>query len=204
MTTLIIDPEWEEMVLEERRASGADRYDEVWDGVYVMSPMANDEHQEIGTRLAGIYDYVLGWDARCQVRAGVNVSDRKDNWRKNYRVPEVAVFLAGTKAINKRTHWLGGPDQAVEVISPADRTRDNLPFYEKVGTREVLLVDRDPWTLELYRLRGKKLRLIGKCTLDEPAVLQSSVLPLSYTLVSGKPRPKIQVTHRETGQKWLV
>ena len=57
MTTLIIDPVWEEMVLEERRANGADRFDEVWDGVYIMSPMANNEHQAIGTRLAAIYDF---------------------------------------------------------------------------------------------------------------------------------------------------
>ncbi len=204
MTTLIIDPYWEDMVLEERRANGADRYDEVWDGVYIMSPMANNEHQEIGTRLAGIYDFVLGWADACHVCAGTNVTDREKNWRQNYRCPDVAVYLPGTKARKKRTHWLGGPDKAVEIVSPGDRSREKIPFYEAVGTRELLLVDRDPWAMELYRLRGKKLKLVGRCTLDEPAVLESAVLPLSYTLMPGKQRPRIEVTHRETGQKWLV
>ncbi len=204
MTMLIIDPICEALVLEDRRAIGADRHDEVWDGVYVVPPIADNEHQQIGARLTSIYDYVLGWSQTCQIRLGTNVSDQAHGWRKNYRCPDVAVFLARTKARNKRTHWLGGPDHAVEVISPDDRTRDKLPFYEKVGTREVLLVDRDPWALELYRLRSNRLKLVGKCTLAKKDVLQSSVLPLTYTLVPAKPRPKIQVTHRQTGQKWLV
>ncbi len=204
MTTLIIDPYWEEKVLEARRANGADRYDEVWDGVYIMSPMANNEHQRIGSRLVAIYDFVLDWDDAADVCGGVNLTDRETDWKKNYRCPDVAVFLAGTKARNRRTHWVGGPDMAVEIVSPGDRTREKLPFYEKIGTRELLLVDREPWQLELYRLRGKKLKLAGTCTLAEPNLLESKVLPLSYTLLPGKARPKVEVTQRETGQKWLV
>ena len=45
MSLLVSDPELKERLLAERRASGGDRYDEVWDGVYVMSPLADDEHQ---------------------------------------------------------------------------------------------------------------------------------------------------------------
>jgi len=204
MTTLIIDPLFEAKVLEERRASGGDRYDEVWDGVYVMSPMANDEHLQIGTRLAGIYDFVLGWEDDCQVRAGVNVSDRRRDWKSNYRVPEVAVFLAGTKALNLQTHWVGGPDQAVEVTSPGDRSREKLPFYEKVGTVEVLVIGRTPWSIELYQRKSGKLKLTGRSTPSKPTVLTSKVLPLTYSLLAGKPRPKILVTHRQTGQTWRV
>jgi Uma2 family endonuclease len=208
MTMLICDEiaeqEIQQAILEQRRASGGDRFDEVWDGVYVMSPLANNEHQHLGTRLASIYVFVTGWDEDCRVCAGCNVSDREDDWRLNYRVPDAAVFLPGTKARDKKTYWLGGPDKAVEIMSPGDRTREKLPFYEKIGTRELLLVDRDPWALELYRLRGKKLKLVGRCTLDAPKVLESRVLPLNYTLVKGKRRPRIQVTHRETGQQWLV
>ena len=169
-----------------------------------MAPMANNEHQRMGTRLATIYDIVLGFDDEISVCAGVNVTDREDDWTMNYRVPDAAVFLAGTKARDMRTHWLGGPNKAVEIISPGDRTREKLPFYEKIGTRELLLVDRDPWALELYQLRSKKLKLVGRCTLEKPKVLESRVLPLDYTLVKGKRRPRIQVTHRETGQQWLV
>ena len=53
MSILVIDPALSERLLAERRKSGGDRYDEVWDGVYIMSPLANDEHQEIATGLGG-------------------------------------------------------------------------------------------------------------------------------------------------------
>jgi hypothetical protein len=42
-----MDPRIEEQLLENRRAWGGDRFDEVWDGVYVMAPMANLEHQQL-------------------------------------------------------------------------------------------------------------------------------------------------------------
>ena len=45
MTALINDPKLEEKLIAKRQAAGADKFDEVWDGVYVMSPLANDEHQ---------------------------------------------------------------------------------------------------------------------------------------------------------------
>ena len=54
------------------------------------------------------------------------------------------------------TFWYGGPDFAVEVISPFDRSRKKFEFYARVGVRELLLVNRKPWSLELYRLdRGR-------------------------------------------------
>ena len=47
MATLVIDPGLERALLERRRASRGDRWDEVWDGVYVMAPLPNMEHQEL-------------------------------------------------------------------------------------------------------------------------------------------------------------
>ncbi|MCH7988662.1 MAG: Uma2 family endonuclease [Planctomycetes bacterium] len=110
---------------------------------------------------------------------------------------DVAVYL-------NDTHWYGGPDFAVEIISPNDRAREKLEFYAKVNTRELLIVDRDPWALELYRLQDKKLVLAGKSTLDDAAVLSSEVVPLSWQLVAGDKRPKIEVTHADGKQSWTV
>jgi hypothetical protein len=45
MAIFITDPAIEEHLLAAREASGADRYDEVWEGVHMMAPMPNDEHQ---------------------------------------------------------------------------------------------------------------------------------------------------------------
>jgi Uma2 family endonuclease len=206
MAMLVLDRYAEERLKAERKASGADRYDEVWDGVYHMSPIAGDEHQEIVARLTGIFFNTIDMPGLGLVRPGVNVSDRADDWTSNYRVPDVAVFLAGTSARNRETHWLGGPDFGVEVISRGDDTRDKLPFYAAVGSRELLLIDRDPWALELYRPGGGGLALAGTSTVVGGESLPSAVLPLRFRLVAGEGggRPRIEVTHADGAQRWLV
>lgn len=45
MNGLVADPQISEKLIAERKALGLDRFDEVWEGVYVMPPMANNEHQ---------------------------------------------------------------------------------------------------------------------------------------------------------------
>ncbi len=161
---VICDPEIFEPIIKERQERGLDAYDEVWDGEYVMSPIANDEHQDVTLGLATIIRIVVDWPGLGNVRTGVNVSDRTQNWEKSFRVPEIAVFLAGTTAENCNTHWFGGPDFATEVVSKGDRSRKKLAFYGKIGTRELLIVDRFPWVLELYALKRRQLRLIGRST----------------------------------------
>ncbi len=120
MSTLIRNSDLEEQLRAERHARGLDRWDEIWEGTYVMPPFPNDEHQFLQSRLNTILDLVIGMRGLGEVRAGVNVSDRVDDWTKNYRCPDLAVFLNGTKARNLKTHWLGGPDFAIEVVSPDD------------------------------------------------------------------------------------
>jgi Uma2 family endonuclease len=151
-----------------------------------MSPAPNDEHQELSGEFYYVLRTVVG-RGKGKVRLGVNITNRRKGWRRNYRVPDVAVFLGGTAAENRETHWLGGPDFGVEIISPGDRTREKIPFYESIGTRELLVVDRDPWALELYRLDGEHLALVGRATLDSPIVLESQVLPLTFELLPSGP-----------------
>lgn len=204
MATLITDPGLEEQLRSQRAAIGADHYDEVWEGVYRMPPMPNDEHQEIVMRLGSIFQEVVGWPGQGRVRPGVNVSDREADWQHNYRVPDVAVFLQGGAARNCVTHWLGGPDFVVEIISPDDQSRDKLPFYSGIGVGELLLVDRHPWSLELYKRAGAALSCVGRSSPDHDAVLTSALLPLTFHLVSGATRPQIEVVHTESQRSWLV
>jgi Uma2 family endonuclease len=201
---VICDPPTCDRIVNERQALGLDGYDEVWDGDYVISPLANDEHQDVTTGLVVIIGVVVRWTGLGEVRAGINISDRKERWTENYRVPEIAVFLQNTKAVNCGTHWFGGADFTAEIISKGDLTREMLPFYSKIGTRELLIVDRFPWALELYGLKRKKLRLVGRSTADSPTWLRSTVLPLSFRLVAGTPRPQIEVRHHDSEQAWLV
>jgi Uma2 family endonuclease len=204
MALMVLDPEIEEKLKAQREASGLDRYDEVWEGVYMMAPLANNEHTGIQQRLSTALQNAVGMDSDVYVSAGANVSDREDGWLDNYRIPDAVVVFPGGVARNCKTHWCGGPDFVAEVTSPGDRTRDKLDFYAGIGVRELSVIDRQPWQLELYRLDDGELKLVGRSTLADPVVLMSAVVPTSFRLVAGKPRPRIEVTHLDGVQRWLV
>jgi Uma2 family endonuclease len=194
MAIVSLEPGELKRLIRERRDSGGDRWDEVWDGVYVMPPLADNEHQRMGLDLAIDIRNALGPDERIQIFAGCNVSDQPKRWRRNYRCPDVAVFLPGNPAEDRGSHWFGGPDFAIEILSPFDRSREKFGFYAKVGVRELLLVDRRPWQLEIHRLEGDRFVRTGRSDLDDSTALPSQILPLTYRLVHGLTRPKIEVS----------
>ena len=203
MATVVMDRKLAEELRQERIEAGSDRWDEVWEGTYMMAPLPNNEHQE----LVGAWVAVLRTIVRPGqglVFPGANVSDRVKGWEFNYRCPDVVLYLAGTKAKNCRTHWCGGPDFAMEIISPDDMVRDKFPFYGKVAMRELLIIDRDPWALELLRLSGKKLRSVGVSSGKRGRLLPSNVLPLSFRLVAGTRRPNIEVSRSTDKQSWTI
>jgi Uma2 family endonuclease len=200
---LINNPALEESLIAERRERGIDRFDEVWEGVYVMAPIANNEHQDIQTNLAIILGHLIVFPRLGRVQTGANVSDQPDDWTQNYRVPDVLVFLNGNPAEDRDTHWLGGPDFAVEIASPGDRSREKIDFYAKVRVRELLIIDRDPWQLELFRLTGTRLQSAAIATQANALLIQSQVVPLTFRLLPGQKRPAIAVTSSD-GQSWTI
>ena len=204
MVATILDPGLEERLIEERRAAGADRYDEVWERVYVMAPIANDEHQDFVGDWTAVLKIAVQWAGKGLVRPGVYVSDRVDDWKSNYRCPDVVVYLNDTTAENHGEFWYGGPDFAIEITSPYDKTREKFDFYAKVNTRELLIVDRDPWALELYRLMDGEMRLVGTSTPESSRVLRSEIVPLSFGLKGGTARPAIEVRHDDGWQSWMI
>jgi Uma2 family endonuclease len=203
MPTLINNPVLEEALIAERRERGLDKYDEVWDGVYVMAPLANNEHQQIQTRFSSILTRLVDFAGLGRVYGGANVSDQPDDWTRNYRVPDVLVFVNGNTAEDRGTHWLGGPDFAVEIVSRWDRSREKLDFYSGVGVRELLIIDRDPWQLELFRLTEGQLRSVTIATQQNGLVVESQVVPISLSLTGGQKRPAIAVKSQD-GQSWSI
>ena len=203
MHAMIHDPLLCDKLIAERQELGVDRYDEVWEGMYVMNAMPNDEHQEFVKELTAIITAVVDWRGLGKNRPGVNISDR-EAWTSNYRVPDVAVFLNGTQATNYGTYWLGGPDFAVEIVSPFDGTLEKLPFYASVGTRELLLIDRDPWMLTLYELKNREMVERGCSTLQDGLVLASGVIPLSFRLLLDEGVPVVEVRHLPDDQRWII
>jgi Uma2 family endonuclease len=204
MVTLITDPRLEEELKAQRQAWGGDKFDEVWEGVYVMSPLPNVVHQQIAARLVIALGEVVVLTGRGEVFPGVNLSDRAEDWKYNYRAPDVAVFLTETKAEQYEAHYRGAADFLVEIVSPGDRTREKIPFYSQLGVRELLIVDRQPWSLELYRLSEGQLQLAARSTASDGEVISSNVVPLTFQLLPGEPRPQIQAVHTESGRKWAI
>lgn len=57
---------------------------------------------------------------------------------------------------------MGGPDLAVEIISEGEDPHAKFAFYAAVNTREVLVVERDPWAAELFTLLDGQLVSAGR------------------------------------------
>ncbi|MEQ8846177.1 Uma2 family endonuclease [Botrimarina sp.] len=202
MAVLLADPELEAELRRQRRESGADKYDEVWDGVYVMHAYPEDEHQEI---VAGVTHAL--WEAvqvrkLGRVRPGVNISANPADWKRDYRCPDVVAFLSDTTAECHGVFW-NSADFVVEVVSKDDKSREKLDFYARVGVSELLLVDRRPWLLELYRHDGSRLSEVGKAGVGD-AELRSNVLPLGFSLLDDADRPFVVVKQSQSGEEWRV
>lgn len=202
MVAKVLDIYLEERLIAERKALGIDKFDEVWDGVYVMSPLANDEHQ----RIAGFLNIVIGmliqFTGRGEVRQGINLSDRPDDWTHNYRIPDVVVFLKGGKGICHDTFWTGGPDFVTEVVSPGEEPEDKFDFYGGLGTRELLLVHRDPWRLELYGPEANTMKLLQTANVNESRI-SSAVLELMFSLSGDVEDPEFKILHAD-GRSWTL
>ena len=203
MPVLILSPRVAERVLNDYEAATGRRFDEVWDGVTYIMPEPDNEHFDLSTFFVWVFRTVFDPADGHRVGGPANVSDRADDWRQNFRVPDVSVFLSGNPAQDRGTHWFGGPDFAIEIVSPDDQSREKLDFYARVGTREVLILDRDPWRLELYQLRRGRMRLKGTVLPGDGESLPSAVLPMTFQLVRSRPRPRVKITHSETGQEWV-
>jgi Uma2 family endonuclease len=204
METLVLDPRQSERLQAERQARGLDGYDEVWDGVYVMAPSPNDEHQQVSIRLARPFLEVVEDAELGIVRPCVNLAIDPNEWQHNYRIPDLAVFLNGSAAVCHDSFWSGPPDFIVEIVSPFDKTREKLAFYAQLGTREVLIVDRAPWKLELFKIENQLAAPVQTVLPDDGNWIESAALPIRLRLIDGKARPAIEIASTVTGKSWMI
>lgn len=202
-SVLILDPGTIREFVDAREIAGIDRFDEVWEGRLVVPPMPNNEHYILAMKLTEAFSAVIDWDRGDYALPGGNLSDRED-WKSNYRAPDAIVILAAGACENRESHWYGGPDLVLEILSPGEKKFAKFDFYAKIGTREVLIVDRKPWSIELFRLVEGKLVSAGLSNLANPQWLASQSLPLTFRLLPGKSRPQIEIVQLETGKRWLA
>src|SRR5436190_1607075 len=137
--------------LAHRRSIGGDRWDEMWEGVLHMTPAPSLEHQRILGRLVAFLEPLLRSSKRGTLLPGVNVF----RTATDYRIPDLTFVAAGREhVLSEAGVREGGPDAVIEIRSPEDETYEKLPFYASIGTREVVVIDRDTKQPEVYRLAG--------------------------------------------------
>jgi Uma2 family endonuclease len=176
----ILDTPVIQELIRARQQKGIDRYDEVWEGVYVLPPMPNLDHQDLSGDFYDILSLVVKAARKGRVQAGANVSDRRTDWEQSYRVPDMVVVLKNGRAVDCSTHWYGGPDFLLEVESSGDDTDLKIPFYSRIHVRELLIVHRDSRRLRLYRHDGTELVLVVPARRRGRDWLQSQVVPLEF------------------------
>jgi Uma2 family endonuclease len=178
--------------LEDRRAKGLDRWDEMWDGVLHMTPAPSLEHQRILGRLIEFLGPRLRETGRGTLVAGINVFSAD----LNYRIPDLTFVSQG------REHVLhddgvrrGGPDAVIEIRSPEDETYDKLPFYAALAIREVIVCDRNSKAPEIFRLAGSQYLVLQR---DGEGSLRSEVLGIAFRRIDGTP-PRLHVEDTASG-----
>ena len=136
-----------------RRRTGADRNDEVWDGVIHMSPSPTGKHQGIG---GALYAWLtLNWRERGR---GVIYYERnvapagREDWMTNYRSPDLVLVKPERYARDVDTHFAGGPNVVVEIRSPGDvqRRQDCKGTTRKgIGVRSMAVAHYDARRMRL-------------------------------------------------------
>lgn len=142
-----------EHILQWRRRTGADRYDEVWEGVLHMAPVPNRDHQDFAFCLAMWLRSNWAEPLGCHVHLEINIAE-PDTWPDNYRIPDLVLLTRARFHIDRNEYFNGGPDAVVEIHSPGDEAYDKLDFYAKVGVREVWIIERDTKRPEVFELAG--------------------------------------------------
>jgi Uma2 family endonuclease len=158
MRTVVLDPPTSgfEALLERRRRSGLDRFDEVWDGVLHMAPAPLGEHADISQQLAVALDGPARAAGLWPTMGEFNLGDAEND----YRVPD-----GGLHRERLRGAWHHTAALVVEIASPDDESCEKLPFYAAHGVDEVLIVDPRERKIHWLGLRDGEYEPVGRSAL---------------------------------------
>lgn len=128
-----------EALLAERKRLGHDRFDEMWEGVLHMVPPPSLGHQDLASWLVATWRS-LAQAVGLRVTQDTGLFDPQVADLSSYRQPDVAVWLPSHSS---ERGIEGRAELVVEIRSPVDEPYEKLPFYERVGVREVLIIELD-------------------------------------------------------------
>jgi Uma2 family endonuclease len=156
MRTVISDPPPAdfEALLERRRRWGADRHDEVWEGVLHVIPAPGQAHWMLDQQLAVLLDAPAR--AAGLIAGGeFNLGDRDD-----YRVPDRGLHRPETAG-----DWCRTAALVVEIVSPGDETWEKLSFYAAHEVDELLIVDPQKRSVDWLALNTGEYRTVERSRL---------------------------------------
>jgi Uma2 family endonuclease len=159
MRAVVLDPSTAafEELLERRRRSGLDRFDEVWDGVLHMVPAPSGPHSSVEWQLARLLG-PLADQAGLHPGGQFNLGEGEHD----YRVPD-----GGLHREPPLTTWYQTAALVVEIVSPGDESWEKLPYYASHGVDEVLIVDPTARSVDWLGLRDGEYRPIARSSLIE-------------------------------------
>lgn len=140
-------------VLYWHKKSGADRWDEMWEGVLHMGAMPNREHQDLQWAVETFLRLRWAEPRGYKVHHDVNLASPK-GWPNNYRIPDLVLLLPERFGIDRNEYFEGAPSVVVEIQSPDDESEEKLPFYASLGVPEVWMIHRDTKEPRVLVLRG--------------------------------------------------
>ncbi len=140
-----------EALIANRRATGADLYDEVWEGEYHMAPMANGSH----ARLQGTLFVLLEQHAKAAGATAVTAFNlgRADD----FRIPDLGVFHRWQSLV-----WYQTAALVIEIVSPDDESWLKFGFYAAHGVAEVVIVDPRDRSVAWFALEDGEYRPVAR------------------------------------------
>ncbi len=161
MRTVIVGPRPAELeaLLERRRATGADLFDEVWHGEYHMAPGPSGAHGRLDGAWAALL-HRLAPDAGLFDSGPFNLGERDD-----FRVPDRGLLREAAPAT-----WNPTAALVVEIVSPGDESWAKLPFYADHGVHEVVIVDPETHRVAWLAQRGARYEEVDRSAVLDVAV----------------------------------
>jgi Uma2 family endonuclease len=137
-----------------RKSTGADRWDEVWEGVLHMPPAPNREHQDFLDAVKTWLELHWAEPEGGRVHREVNLA-LPGGWAdNNYRIPDLILLTPDQFGIDHNEYFEGAPLVVIEIHSPGDETYEKFDFYANLAVREVWVIDRDTKASEIYVLQA--------------------------------------------------
>ncbi len=154
-------------------------FDEMWEGELHMAPPPSEEHQRIGGELF-LALHATAVAAGLVARYDTGLFDPTAAEGSDYRVPDLMVFATSRRSDRGVE---GDAALVVEIRSPGDESLDKVAFYQRVGVREIIMIDRDTRDLRHWRRAGD---VLVEAEPDAGAPVALSELAVTLQAVDGR------------------